>query len=208
MTLGIDIGFVKLILAHAAAVHGLPVKVEPVDLARIALKRLGLIGKGNQRDRRPTQDELDRLIAHFDSNPRQMAPVSQIIRFAVATAMRQEEICKARWSDLETRTRMLLIRDRKDPRNKSVNNQRIPLFAATGYDAWTIVGSSGPCEATTMMEFSHSITGQSAPPSGEGAVTWAYTTFIFMTCGTKERVASSKLDSRLNKWPWSRGQVT
>ncbi|MER9141020.1 hypothetical protein NKI20_33230, partial [Mesorhizobium sp. M0830] len=46
MTLGIDIGSIKLILAHAAAVHGLPVKVEPVDLARIALKRLGLIGKG------------------------------------------------------------------------------------------------------------------------------------------------------------------
>lgn len=36
MTLGIDIGFVKLILAHAAAVHGLPVKVKPVDLARMA----------------------------------------------------------------------------------------------------------------------------------------------------------------------------
>ncbi|MES0005524.1 hypothetical protein [Mesorhizobium sp. LNJC405B00] len=45
MTLGIDIGFVKLILAHAAAVHGLPVKVEPVDLARIALKRLRVVGK-------------------------------------------------------------------------------------------------------------------------------------------------------------------
>ena len=45
MTLGIDIGFVKLILAHAAAVHGLPVKVEPVDLARIALRGLGWLGK-------------------------------------------------------------------------------------------------------------------------------------------------------------------
>jgi integrase len=115
MTLGIDIGFVKPILSHAAAVHGLPVKVEPVDLARIALKRLGLVGKGHQRDRRPTQDELDRLIANFDENPRQIAPVSQVIRFAVATAMRQEEICKARWSDVDT------------------------LFAATGYDAWAIL---------------------------------------------------------------------
>ncbi|MBZ9768217.1 site-specific integrase [Mesorhizobium sp. CA6] len=139
MTLGIDIGFIKLVLSHAAAVHGLPVKVEPVDLARIALKRLGLVGKGCERDRRPTQDELDRLIAHFNSNPLQIAPVGRIIRFAVATAMRQEEICKARWSDVDSRTRMLLIRDRKDPRNKNGNNQRIPLFAATGYDAWAIV---------------------------------------------------------------------
>jgi hypothetical protein len=75
MTLGIDIGLIKLILSHAAAVHGLPVKVEPVDLARIALKRLGLVGKGHERDRRPTQDELDRLIAHFDLNPLQIVPV-------------------------------------------------------------------------------------------------------------------------------------
>lgn len=34
---------------------------------------------------------------------------------------------------------MLLIRDRKDPRNKTCNDQRIPLFATTGFDAWTLV---------------------------------------------------------------------
>lgn len=139
VTVGIDIGMIKLILSHAAAVHGLPVKVEPVALARIALKRLGLVGKGHERDRRPTQDELDRLIAYFDGNPRQLIPIGRIIRFAVATAMRQDEICRARWSDLEMRTRMLMIRDRKDPRNKRGNNQRIPLFAASGYDAWAIL---------------------------------------------------------------------
>jgi hypothetical protein len=34
---------------------------------------------------------------------------------------------------------MLMIRDRKDPRNKTGNDQRIPLFAATGFDAWALV---------------------------------------------------------------------
>jgi len=38
--------------------------MEPVDLARIALKRLGLVRRGQERNRRPTQDELDRLIAY------------------------------------------------------------------------------------------------------------------------------------------------
>ncbi|WP_404926301.1 site-specific integrase [Mesorhizobium sp. ORM16] len=81
------------------------------------------------------------LSAHgaHTKNPLQRAPVGRLIRFAVATAIRQEEICKARWSDLDFRTRMLLIRVRKDPRNKKGNNQRIPLFAATGYDAWAVV---------------------------------------------------------------------
>jgi hypothetical protein len=85
VTLGIDIGMIKLVLSHAAAIHGLEVTVEPVDLARLALKRLGLVGKGTERDRRPTQDELDRLIAYFESNERQLIPVGTIIRFAVAS---------------------------------------------------------------------------------------------------------------------------
>ena len=34
---------------------------------------------------------------------------------------------------------MLLIRDRKDPRNKTGNDQHIPLFAATGFDAWALI---------------------------------------------------------------------
>jgi integrase len=139
VTLGIDIGTIKLVLSHAAAVHGLGVPVEPVDLARIALKRLQLVGKGQERDRRPTQEELDKLIGHFDANLRQIAPVARIIRFAGATAMRQDEICRVTWSDVDTRTKMLTIRDRKDPRMKDGNHQRIPLFAATGYDAWAII---------------------------------------------------------------------
>lgn len=45
VTLGIDIGVIKMILTHAAAVHGLEISAEGVDLARVALKRLGLIGR-------------------------------------------------------------------------------------------------------------------------------------------------------------------
>ncbi|WP_232463916.1 hypothetical protein [Brevundimonas diminuta] len=74
MTLSIDIGAIKLILSHAAAVHGLAVSVEAVDMARLALKRLGLIGKGVERDRRPSEEELERLISHFDEKPRQWEP--------------------------------------------------------------------------------------------------------------------------------------
>lgn len=138
-TLGIDIGVIKLVIQHAAAVHGLPVKVEPIDLARIALKRLGLVGHSNERDRRPTDEEIEKLIAHFDGNERQIIPMGRIIKFAIATAMRQEEICRVTWSDLNTRTKMLTIRDRKDPRQKKGNDQRIPLLAVSGYDAMALI---------------------------------------------------------------------
>ena len=57
VTVGIDLGYIKTVLSHAAAVHGVPVSIENVDLARIALTRLGLVGKGNERDRRPSDQE-------------------------------------------------------------------------------------------------------------------------------------------------------
>jgi integrase len=139
VTVSMDIGAIRLVVFHAASVHGLKVPVEPIDLARIALKRLGLIGKSNERDRRPTEDELEKLIAHFDDNPRQIIPMGRIIKFAVATAMRQEEICRVVWSDINVRTKMLTIRDRKDPRAKKGNDQPIPLLALSGYDALALI---------------------------------------------------------------------
>ncbi len=139
VTLAIDIGYIRTILVHAAAVHGVEVPTEQVTLARVALRRLGLIGKGNERDRRPTQDELDRIIAYNDNNLRQAIPVGRLVRFAVATAMRQDEICTLRWADVNLDTCIATVRNRKDPRRKSGNDQRVPLLDATGYDAVAIL---------------------------------------------------------------------
>lgn len=107
VTLTADVGYLKLVLTHAAAVHGLDVKVEPVDLARVALKRLGLIGKSRQRERRPTPDEIRRLLDYFDAHRRQLILMGRIVRFAIASAMRQEEICRIRWSEVNVEQRVV-----------------------------------------------------------------------------------------------------
>jgi integrase len=143
VTVGMDLGYIGTILTHAAAVHGIAASVEPLNLARVALARLGLVGKGDERDRRPTKDELDRIIAAFQANERQQIPVDRIVRFAVATAMRQDEIVRVEWRDLDASNRMLLIRDRKDPRKKKGNDQRIPLLDVSGYDAMKIIEEQG-----------------------------------------------------------------
>ena len=163
VTVGIDLGYIKTILSHAAAVHGIVVSTESIGLAHIALTRLGLVGKGDERDRRPTQVELDRLIAAFDSNPQQQIPVGRIIRFAVATAMRQDEICRVEWRDFDRENKMLLIRDRKDPRRKNGNDQRIPLLDVSGYDACAIIEDHG--------KFSESNCGRIFPYNGKSVGT-------------------------------------
>jgi len=56
VTFSVDLSYIRTILTHAAAVHGIPVNAEDVRLARTALTRLGLIGRSNERDRRPSGD--------------------------------------------------------------------------------------------------------------------------------------------------------
>ncbi len=138
-TLSIDLSFIGTLLTHAAAVHGVETSPEQVKLARVALNRLGLVAKSNERDRRPTQEELDKLIQYFEQKPRQLIPMHRIIRFAVATAMRLEEICSLSWEDVDAKSKIVTVRNRKDPRKKEGNHQRVPLLALTGYDAWQVI---------------------------------------------------------------------
>ncbi len=138
-TVAVDISFVGTILTDAAAVHGVAVNAEAVRLARVALRRLGLVGTADERDRRPTDKELEKLFAHFDANARNTIPMTRVVKFAIATAMRIDEIFRIEWHTLDERTRTVLVPDRKDPRKKDGNDQRVPLLAATGYDAWELL---------------------------------------------------------------------
>ncbi|WP_306253773.1 site-specific integrase [Parvularcula sp. IMCC14364] len=139
VTIGMDISYLKTIALHASAVHGADVSVEQIQLGRAALNLLGLIGRSGERDRRPTDKELTDLIAFFSSNERQVIPMDRIIQFAVATAMRQSEICTIKWADLDERKCTALVRDRKDPRKKVGNNQYVPLVNLTGFDAMAVI---------------------------------------------------------------------
>ncbi|MDD1521359.1 site-specific integrase [Bradyrhizobium sp. WBAH42] len=138
-TLAIDFSFIRTVATHASAVHGIEISAEEVRLARYAMKHLGLVGNSEERDRRPTEDELGELIEYFETNPRQVIPMGRIVRYAVATTMRQEEICRPDWPDVDLKTRVLIIRDRKDPRAKDGNDQKVPLLNLTGFDAWEIL---------------------------------------------------------------------
>jgi integrase len=138
-TLSIDFSFIGTVLTHAASLHGLQTNLEAVRLARIALTRMGAVGAPRERDRRPTQDELETLFARFSSNQRDTMPMSTIVRFAIATAMRLDEIARIEWQDLNERTRTIIVTNRKDPRRKDGNNQRVPLLDVTGYDAMALL---------------------------------------------------------------------
>ena len=138
-TVGMDISYLKTILTHAAAVHGARLSTEEVDLARVALTRLGIVGRSSERDRRPTENEIERLMAYFGAWDRLTIPMADVVKFAIATAMRQSEIFRIRWTDLDRNRRLMKVRDRKDPRQKDGNHQMVPLTNIAGYDAMDII---------------------------------------------------------------------
>jgi integrase len=144
VTVGMDLGYIRTVLVHATAIHGIETPTDAVMMARTALRRLGLVGKGDERDRRPSQDELDRIIEYVDSNPRQTIPLGRIIKFAIATAMRRDEICRLRREDVDLAARLAKIRDRKDPRRKDGNHQQVPLIDANGYDPVALLAEQMP----------------------------------------------------------------
>jgi integrase len=58
-----------------------------------------------------------------------------LCRFALATAMRQEEICSLLIEDVDANKHTAIIRNRKDPQRKQGNHQTVPLLP----EAWILV---------------------------------------------------------------------
>lgn len=94
---------------------------------RKGLSRAGLIRAPESRDRRPTEEELDSLLVHTQHNRAlRRIPYHDIIRFAVASAMRLDEICSLRWEDVDLVRGVAVIRLRKHPTDKT--DQLVPLM--------------------------------------------------------------------------------
>ena len=119
-------------LGTAMRYAGMALKVTLPDVvtsARPLLNHLGLIGGGGKRERRPTEDELVTLTAWLAKERGEL--YAEVVRFAVATAMRRGEIVKLLWSDVDRDKRLVMVRDRKDPRKKAGNDQWVPLLPSS-----------------------------------------------------------------------------
>ncbi len=92
-----------------------------------------LIGGGNRRTRRPTEDELTAVLAWVRERDRAAADAMQV---AAITGLRRSELVrKLVWDDIDDKQRAALIRARKHPRRHLARDEWVPLLG----DAWDIV---------------------------------------------------------------------
>lgn len=113
------------VFAIARPAWGYPLDHQAIKDAFVVGKKLGVTGKSQSRDRRPTLDELDRIMAYFGA-ARQKRPASNpmqhLVAFAIFSTRRQEEITRIRWEDLDVDGKRVLVRDLKHPGEKIGND--------------------------------------------------------------------------------------
>lgn len=131
-TVNMDISKLGTVLRLA----GVQLKITLPDVvgqARPLLSHMHLIGGGGKRERRPSEDELMRLVEWLEVNRGRV--YADAVRFAVMTAMRRGEIVRLARADLDAQKKLVLVRNRKDPRKKVGNDQWVPLLNG----AWELV---------------------------------------------------------------------
>jgi len=135
VTVSADLSFLSAVLKWGRHARHLDINDRLALDAREGLKHRGLNTRSRQREREPSDDELRRLYALWQANTRQRIDMVTLCRFALASGMRQDEICQLQVDDVDRAARTVVIRDRKDPRNKAGNDQTVPLLS----EAWAIV---------------------------------------------------------------------
>lgn len=124
-------------ISHLAAVFGVarpawgyPLDKGAMDDARVVLTKMGMISRSKERDRRPTLDELDKLMKHYavsELKRKNGIPMMHVILFAIFSTRRQEEITRVEWRDLDRANLELIVRDMKNPGEKIGNDVRTAL---------------------------------------------------------------------------------
>ena len=131
-TVGNYMSHLAAVFAVARPAWGYPLDKQAMDDARMVLKKLGLVAKSSERARRPTLDELDKLMNHYSLMQRKRSdaiPMTRIILFAIFSTRRQEEITLIEGKDLDAAALEIVVRNMKNPGEKIGNDVTTTLTA-------------------------------------------------------------------------------
>ncbi|KQN46620.1 integrase [Serratia sp. Leaf50] len=133
-----DFTYIFSVLNSAKPLFDIDVDLKPFNNAYDAMSKMNMTGSSNRRNRRPTHEELESLVAALkirEVRSNLKIPFSDIFSFSILTCMRIGEVTRINWDDVDIKTKSVLVRDRKDPRKKIGNHMVVPLLG----DAWDIL---------------------------------------------------------------------
>ncbi len=127
-TVNNDIIWLRSVFKVARTAWSIPVDVNVVNDAAETCKRERLVSKADSRERRPSLEELNKLM-EYATRPggKRTIPMDDIILFALFSARRQEEITRIRWDGLDEKNQTIIVSDMKHPTEKKGNHRRVHL---------------------------------------------------------------------------------
>ena len=155
-TVGNDLSHLGSVLSVARPAWGYEIDPHAMGDARRVLKRLGMVSRSSERDRRPTMAELDKLLEYFFETLKRRpssAHMPKLIAFAIYSTRRQDEITRILWKDFDADGQRVLVRDMKNPGQK------------IGNDVWCHL----PPEAVRIIESMPKVADEIFPYNGKSA---------------------------------------
>lgn len=138
-TINQDLTYMRGPLSYAALGWNMPtVTPAPIVAAKPFLEKYNLIGKSRPRDRRPTDEEIAKIMEiarERNKHRKTVIPMDVLMEFAIYSGRRLGEICRLRWGDVDGADMTCIVRDMKDPKQKKGNDHVFPLLGR----AWDIV---------------------------------------------------------------------
>lgn len=124
------LSYLTTVFEHAPPEFGFPLKLDAMLAARKVLAHHGVTGQSEKRDRRPTLDELGRIMDYLRRRSlgyKGTIPMEWIVSFAIFSTRRLGEILRMKWTDIDEQRCKMLVHDMKDPKKKAGNHMWVDL---------------------------------------------------------------------------------
>ena len=126
-TIALDLTHWKTVMTYARVMWEMAdVSSASIIDAMPVLRQQKLIGQSPHRDRRPSVDELQRLLAYFLASKSKI-PMADIVELSVEFGRRISETCRMTWGDYDPVRRTIWIRDLKHARRKEGNDKEAAI---------------------------------------------------------------------------------
>ena len=122
-TLNKELCYFAQAIDTARTLWNAPLKDNPVRATMKVMSQLGMLGGSRKRDRRVEDHELEALLKTAGDHW-----IKPMILIAIESGMRQQEIQKLAWEDVDFSNNTIFIKNRKHPTEKIGNDQVIPMF--------------------------------------------------------------------------------
>lgn len=130
-----DLTYLRVVTDYARVAWSMPVDMGMFEDVQKLVSRLGVTGRSDKRDVRPTLEQLDRILAYYSRKRKRRAtpsnvqqiPMRDLVLFQIFSTRRLDETCRILRADLDEEHQRVLVRDMKHPRQKKGNNVWVHL---------------------------------------------------------------------------------